>query len=102
MKKRILPLLCALILLLGAVPSAAALEGESRRAAWAEIKAICDDGMKYQCASVCIPASYGLDIVRPGGGDNLAHLHFFLVGEEAALDDDLQELGSYYNCKGER
>ncbi len=33
MKKRILPLLCALILLLGAVPSAAALEGESRRAA---------------------------------------------------------------------
>ena len=33
MKKRILPLLCALILLLGAVPSAAALEGESRQAA---------------------------------------------------------------------
>ncbi len=33
MKKRILPLLCALMLLLGAVPSAAALEGESRRAA---------------------------------------------------------------------
>ncbi len=27
-------------------------------ATWAEIKAICDDGMKYQCASVCIPASY--------------------------------------------
>ena len=26
-------------------------------ATWAEIKAICDDGMKYQCASVCIPAS---------------------------------------------
>ena len=22
-----------------------------------EIKAICDDGMKYGCASVCIPAS---------------------------------------------
>lgn len=33
MKKRILSLLCALILLLGAVPSAAALEGESRKAA---------------------------------------------------------------------
>lgn len=33
MKTRILSLLCALILLLGAVPSAAALEGESRRAA---------------------------------------------------------------------
>lgn len=33
MKTRLLSLLCALILLLGAVPSAAALEGESRRAA---------------------------------------------------------------------
>ena len=27
-------------------------------ATWADIKAICDDGMKYGCASVCIPASY--------------------------------------------
>ena len=27
-------------------------------ATWEEIKAICDDGMKYGCASVCIPASY--------------------------------------------
>ena len=25
---------------------------------WAEIKAICDDGMKFKTASVCIPASY--------------------------------------------
>lgn len=25
---------------------------------WAEIKAICDDGIKYSTASVCIPASY--------------------------------------------
>ncbi|MBR5293679.1 MAG: deoxyribose-phosphate aldolase [Oscillospiraceae bacterium] len=25
---------------------------------WAEIQAICDDGMKYETASVCIPASY--------------------------------------------
>ena len=25
---------------------------------WAEIKAICDDGMKYETASVCIPASF--------------------------------------------
>ena len=25
---------------------------------WADIKAICDDGMKYQTASVCIPAGY--------------------------------------------
>ena len=27
-------------------------------ATWQEIRAICDDGMKYGCASVCIPASY--------------------------------------------
>ena len=27
-------------------------------ATWDEIRAICDDGMKYHCASVCIPASY--------------------------------------------
>ena len=27
-------------------------------ATWEEIKAICDDGMKYSTASVCIPASY--------------------------------------------
>ena len=25
---------------------------------WEEIKAICDDGMKYATASVCIPASF--------------------------------------------
>ena len=30
----------------------------SQTATWAEIRAICDDGMKYGCASVCIPASY--------------------------------------------
>ena len=30
----------------------------SQTATWAEIKAICDDGVKYGCASVCIPASY--------------------------------------------
>ena len=27
-------------------------------ATWQEIRAICDDGMKYGCASVCIPASF--------------------------------------------
>ena len=27
-------------------------------ATWEEIKAICDDGMKYNTASVCIPAAY--------------------------------------------
>lgn len=30
----------------------------SQTATWAEIRAICDDGMKYKTASVCIPASY--------------------------------------------
>ena len=30
----------------------------SQGATWEEIRAICDDGMKYGCASVCIPASY--------------------------------------------
>ncbi len=30
----------------------------TQTATWAEIKAICDDGVKYGCASVCIPASY--------------------------------------------
>lgn len=30
----------------------------SQAATWEEIKQICDDGMKYGCASVCIPASY--------------------------------------------
>ena len=30
----------------------------SQTATWAEMKSICDDGMKYQTASVCIPASY--------------------------------------------
>ncbi len=38
---------------------------------WEQIKAICDDGMKYQTASVCIPAAY----VKPAKeyvGDKLA------------------------------
>ena len=30
----------------------------AQTATWDEIKAVCDDGMKYGCASVCIPASY--------------------------------------------
>ena len=30
----------------------------SQTATWEEIKAICDDGIKYSTASVCIPASY--------------------------------------------
>ena len=30
----------------------------AQTATWAQIRAICDDGMKYHTASVCIPASY--------------------------------------------
>ena len=33
----------------------------SQTATWEEIKQICDDGIKYGCASVCIPASYVKD-----------------------------------------
>ena len=30
----------------------------AQTATWAEIRALCDDGMKYKTASVCIPAAY--------------------------------------------
>ena len=40
-------------------------------ATWSEIKAICDDGMKYQTASVCIPASY-VKQAKEYVGDKLA------------------------------
>ena len=30
----------------------------AQTATWADIRALCDDGMKYHCASVCIPASF--------------------------------------------
>ena len=30
----------------------------SQTATWAEIRQLCDDGVKYGCASVCIPPSY--------------------------------------------
>lgn len=30
----------------------------TQSATWSDIKAICDDGIKYKTASVCIPASY--------------------------------------------
>ncbi len=38
---------------------------------WQEIKAICDDGMKYQTASVCIPASF-VKQAKDYVGDKLA------------------------------
>ena len=42
----------------------------SQTATWDEIKAICDDGMKYKTASVCIPASY-VKAAKEYVGDNL-------------------------------
>ena len=43
----------------------------SQTATWEQIKAICDDGMKYQTASVCIPASY-VERAKKYVGDKLA------------------------------
>ncbi len=40
-------------------------------ATWEQIKAICDDGMKYSTASVCIPASY-VKQAKEYVGDKLA------------------------------
>ena len=43
----------------------------SQGATWNEIKAICDDGIKYGTASVCIPASY-VKRAKEYVGDKLA------------------------------
>ena len=43
----------------------------SPTATWAEIKAICDDGIKYKTASVCIPASF-VKQAKEYVGDKLA------------------------------
>ncbi len=43
----------------------------SQTATWDEIKAICDDGIKYACASVCIPASF-VKQAKDYVGDRLA------------------------------
>ena len=43
----------------------------AQSATWEEIKAICDDGIKYETASVCIPASY-VKQAKDYVGDNLA------------------------------
>ena len=43
----------------------------SQTATWEQIKAICDDGMAFQTASVCIPASY-VNQAKQYVGDKLA------------------------------
>ena len=40
----------------------------AQTATWEQIKAICDDGMKYHTASVCIPASYVKQAKEYAGG----------------------------------
>ena len=43
----------------------------AQTATWADIQAICDDGMKYKTASVCIPASF-VQQAKQYVGDRLA------------------------------
>ena len=43
----------------------------AQSATWADIKAICDDGIKYKTASVCIPASF-VKQAKQYVGDKLA------------------------------
>ena len=43
----------------------------AQSATWADIKTICDDGMKYKTASVCIPASF-VKQAKQYVGDKLA------------------------------
>lgn len=43
----------------------------SQTATWGEIKALCDDGIRYSVASVCIPASY-VKAAKEYVGDALA------------------------------
>ena len=43
----------------------------SQSATWADIKAICDDGIRYSTASVCIPAAYVKE-AKAYVGDKLA------------------------------
>ena len=42
----------------------------AQTATWDEIKAVCDDGIKYQVASVCIPASF-VRLAKEYVGDKL-------------------------------
>ena len=43
----------------------------AQTATWEQVRAICDDGMKYHCASVCIPASH-VKQAKEYVGENLA------------------------------
>ena len=43
----------------------------AQTATWEELKEICDDAIKYQTASVCIPASYEEQKIMLMGNGNL-------------------------------
>ena len=40
----------------------------AQTATWEEVRAVCDDGLNYGCASVCIPASYVAQAAEHLGG----------------------------------
>ena len=80
----------------------------AQTATWAEIRAICDDGMKYHTASVCIPASYvkqakdyvggKLAICTVIGFPHGAHATQIKVDEaRLALDQGCEELDMVIN-----
>ena len=57
---------------------------------WEEIKGICDDGIKFGCASVCIPASFVkqakeyVDLLMP---DVVIPMHYMCEGYVTQFDD---------------
>ena len=80
----------------------------TQTATWAEIKGVCDDGMKYHTASVCIPASYvkqakeyvgdKLPICTVIGFPHGAHATQIKVDEaRLALDQGCEELDMVIN-----
>ena len=50
-------------------------------ATWEEIRQICDDGIKYGCASVCIPQTY---VAHAGGSDPSVFLSNGYIPEVSA------------------
>ena len=80
----------------------------TQTATWAEIKGVCDDGIKYHTASVCIPASYvkqakeyvgdRLPICTVIGFPHGAHATQIKVDEaRLALDQGCEELDMVIN-----
>ena len=51
----------------------------------AEIRSICDDGMKYGCASVCSPACY----VKQAGMQTLAQPYFMPSSQMARISSQV-------------